>query len=77
MPEEKKNDQTQMKMFKMKLYVVPSFLYTGWPDSTSFYDSETAQPENEKKKMALTVTSFDTHDWAEEALDNNGHQTDD
>jgi len=29
MPEEKKNDQTQMKMFKMKLYVVPSFLYTG------------------------------------------------
>lgn len=45
-----KNDQTQMNMFKMKLYVVPSFLYTGWPDSTSFYDSETAQPESEKKK---------------------------
>lgn len=39
-----------MNMLKMKLYVVPSFLYTGWPDSTSFYDSETAQPESEKKK---------------------------
>ncbi len=44
-----KNDQKQMNIFKMKPYVVPSFLYIGWPDSTSFYDSETAQPESERK----------------------------
>lgn len=44
------NDQLHMYMFKMKLYVVTSFLYTGWPDSTSFYDSETAPPKSEREK---------------------------